>query len=373
MNLTGPNTVTVGTATRQTAPVRLDLLQALRAVAALMVVVHHLRHELGALGLASGGAPLLPWWAGVDVFFVISGFIMVHATGPAYDRPGGRARFLAHRIARVVPLYWLVTLLFLGVALAVPRVLVDAGAASDPATVAASFLFWPMARPDGSVQPLFGLGWTLNYEMFFYAVFALGLGRGRARTVAWTATLFALLILAGAAFRLPTPLAVWSDPIVLEFLLGAALGLAHGGGLRLGAGARLALGLAGIAGFAAFASIEPAGLARPLLAGLPAAMLVAAAALGRTGAQPPLHPLVLLGDASYALYLVHPFALRAVREAASRLGLAPYLGGIGIGALMLGGSAAAAILIYRLVERPLTRRLRGLLDRTGPATRAKTV
>ncbi|GJD58880.1 acyltransferase family protein [Methylobacterium dankookense] len=356
---------------------RLDLLQVLRALAALMVVAHHLRHELGALSLGSGGAALMPWWAGVDVFFVISGFIMVHATGPDYDRPGGRARFLVHRIARVVPLYWLVTLLFLLVALAAPRALGDAAAAADPAYVAASFLFWPAARTDGSLLPLYGLGWTLNYEMFFYAVFALGLGHGRARTVAWTAALFAVLVAAGAAFRpLPAPLAFWSDPIVAEFLFGAGLGLVHHHGLRLAAALRLALALAGLAGLALVASGEPAGFGRPILAGLPAAMLVAAAALGRSEA-PARRPLVrlpvLLGDASYALYLVHPFALRAVREAVLRLGAAPALGGIGVGALMLAGSVAAAILTYRLVERPLTRRLRRRLDRADAAPRAKTV
>ncbi|VUD71371.1 hypothetical protein MET9862_01951 [Methylobacterium symbioticum] len=347
-----------------------------------MVVVHHLRHELGALALGGTGAAPLPWWAGVDVFFVISGFIMVHATGPDYDRPGGRARFLAHRIARVVPLYWLVTLLFLGVALAAPRALGDAGAATNPAYVAASFLFWPAARADGSVLPLYGLGWTLNYEMFFYAVFAFGLGAGRAWTVAFTAALFAVLVTAGAALRpLPTPLAFWSDPIVTEFLFGATLGLVHGGGIRLAAAPRLALALAGTAGLAVFGTGEPSGFARPLLAGLPAAMLVAAATLGRSGGTPSMHrlvrplisPLVRLGDASYALYLVHPFALRAMREAVARLGGAPTLGALGVGTLMLAGSVAAALLTYRLVERPLTRRLRRLLDRGGAAGHAKTV
>ncbi|MGY2048377.1 acyltransferase family protein [Methylobacterium sp. JK268] len=352
-----------------TALARLDLLQALRAAAAVMVVLHHLGHELGTLGLRGEGPAALPWWAGVDVFFVISGFIMVHATGPDYDRPGGRIRFLAHRVARVVPLYWLVTLAFLAVALAAPRTLGDAGAALSPGFVAASFLFWPAARPDGTLQPLYGLGWTLNYEMFFYVVFALGLGRGRVRTVAWIAGLFALLIGLGAAIRpLPAPLAFWSDPIVVEFLLGAALGLIHRGGGRLGRPVCVALGLGAVIGLASCGGGEVSGFARPLWAGVPAAMLVAASGLAERASAP--RPVVALGDASYALYLVHPFALRAVREAATRLGLVPVLGGIGIGTLMLAGSIAAALLTYRLIERPLTRRLRATLDRDAPRHRA---
>ncbi len=349
---------------------RLDLVQAMRALAALMVAVHHTRHELAALGLAGGAAPALPWWAGVDVFFVISGFIMVHATGPAYDGPGGRARFLAHRIARVVPLYWLVTLAFAAIALAVPRVLGDGGAALTPESVAASLLFWPMARPDGSVLPLYGLGWTLNYEMFFYAVFALGLGRGRGATVALAGAALGGLVLAGLlAGPLPLPFGFWADPIVLEFLFGAGLGLLRGTGFRLGGAGRIALALAGVAALAMLATGEPGPL-RPFLAGVPASLLVAAAALGRgEGARRPPAPLVaplaVLGDASYALYLVHPFALRAIREGVARLGLGPTLGAAGTGALMLAASVAAALLVYRLVERPLTRRLRAVLDGTG--------
>ncbi|MFC6048351.1 acyltransferase family protein, partial [Methylobacterium hispanicum] len=105
---------------------RLHGIQVLRGAAALMVVLHHLRHELAALGLGADALAQLPLWAGVDVFFAISGFIIVHATGPAYEGPGGRRRFLAHRVARVVPLYWLVTLAYLAVALVLPRGLGDA-------------------------------------------------------------------------------------------------------------------------------------------------------------------------------------------------------------------------------------------------------
>lgn len=72
--------------------------------------------------------------------------------------------------------------------------------------------------------------------------------------------------------------------------------------------------------------------------------------------------LVRLGDASYALYLVHPFALRLVREALLRLGLTPALPPWGSMALMLAVSAAAALVVHRLVERPLTRALRRRLD-----------
>ncbi|MDN3592539.1 acyltransferase family protein [Methylobacterium adhaesivum] len=352
------------------AGVKLGAIQGLRAFAALLVVVHHGQAEVAALaeraGLAFAPVAWLPWSSGVDVFFVISGFIIVYASAPFYGRAGGRARFLAHRIARLVPLYWLVSALYLAVALAVPALL--NGGPATPGTVAAAFLFWPVERPDGLVLPLYGLGWTLNCEMFFYAVFAVGLGWGRGRAVAWAcAVLLGLVALAGTVPGLPTPLAFWGSPIVLEFAFGAALGLARAHGLRLSPPARLALAAAGLAGLAAAG--EPDALWRPLALGGPALLLVAAAALGRETepaggrwSDRAAAAVVALGDASYALYLVHPFVLRATREAVARLGLAPIIGPWGALALMLAFSVAAALVVARCVEAPLTRAARRRLD-----------
>ncbi|MEE7506475.1 acyltransferase [Methylobacterium mesophilicum] len=325
-------------------------VQILRAAAALMVAWHHARHEVALLadrgaGPALDPATLLPWWGGVDLFFVISGFVIVHAGGRLAGRPGGRVRFLAHRVARVVPLYWLVSLLYLVLALARPDLLGDAAAlVRDPLALVASFLFWPAARPDGTVQPLYGLGWTLNYEAAFYVLFAAGLGFGLRGAVAWLCGSLAGLVAVGALVpNLPVPLRFWSDPIVLEFAAGAGLALAWGAGFR-------------------------------------PALLLVAAALGRprdaaaVARLPfPLRGLVEFGDASYALYLVHPFALRLVREVLLRLGLAPALHPWGSMALMLAGSVAAALVIHRLVERPLTRALRRRLDPGAPQNRVRAV
>ncbi|WP_331326040.1 acyltransferase [Methylorubrum populi] len=286
----------------------------MRAFAALLVVIHHAQHEAatlaGRIGAAFVPGAWLPWPAGVDVFFVISGFIIVHAAGPLYGRPGARARFAAHRIARLVPLYWLVTGLYLALGLAAPALLSGEGGPPDGARVLASFLFWPMARPDGAVLPLYGLGWTLNYEMAFYALFALGLGLSRRGAVAWLVAALALLVLVGRLVPSPpVPLVFWSDPIILEFALGAGLALARAEGARLGTLPRLALAGAGLLALAAAPGARPgpAGArARPprrrpprrgraagrrLLRPLPAASLRAAgdprgSAADRSGAEP---------------------------------------------------------------------------------------
>ncbi|MCJ2054387.1 acyltransferase [Methylobacterium sp. J-070] len=355
-------------------------IQILRAVAALMVTWHHARHEAGLLAERGAGpsldpGTLLPWWGGVDLFFVISGFVIVLASGRQRGTPGGRARFLAHRIARVVPLYWLASLLYLGLALARPDLLGEAASlAREPAYLLAGFLFWPAARPDGTVQPLYGLGWTLNYEAFFYVLFAAGLGFGRRAAVAWLVAILGLLAAAGAVVPdLPLPVRFWADPIVLEFAAGAVLALAYQEGFRPAAPVRVGFAMLGVLGLLlaarALAGLDGAdGILRPLLVGVPAALLVAASlGPGHDAAQSahrpaPLRALAALGDASYALYLVHPFVLRLGREVLMRLGLAPALHPWGGMVAMLLASVGAALLVHRLVERPLSRRLRAALD-----------
>ena len=361
---------------------KLVLVQGLRALAALMVVVHHAQNEAMILAGRTGTDFVprhgLPWPAGVDIFFVISGFIIVHAAAPLYGRPGARGRFVAHRIARLVPLYWLVTGLYLALGLAAPALLSGEGGPPDAARILASFLFWPMARPDGAVLPLYGLGWTLNYEMAFYALFALGLGFSRRGAVAWLVAALALLVLAGRLLPAPpVSLAFWSDPIVLEFALGAGLALLRAEDWRLHAPARAALAAAGLFGLAA----APDAPALRLLAwGLPAALLVAAAVLGRDRPEAArggwaarlLGAAERLGDASYALYLLHPFALRAVREGLLRSGFAVTLGPWPSLVLMVVLTLPAALLVHRLVERPLTRFVRRALEPARPAAASKS-
>ncbi|WP_342109060.1 acyltransferase [Methylobacterium sp. SI9] len=355
-------------------------IQILRGLAALMVVWHHARHEADLLALRGGGPALdpgmvLPWWGGVDLFFVISGLVIVLASARLYGAPGGRTRFLAHRIARVVPLYWLVSLLYLGLALARPDLLgAAAGLVREPVALLAGFLFWPAARPDGIVQPLYGLGWTLNYEAFFYVLFAAGLGFGRRGAVVWLIAVLGLLVTAGIVWPdLPLALRFWANPIVLEFAAGAGLALAYRGGARPAAPLRIGLGALGVLGLILAARLlaglgEADGGLRPLLVGVPATLLVASA-LGpehdkaqvarRSG---PIRAFVILGDASYALYLVHPFALRLVREILARAGTAFALHPQFAMVLMLAASVAAALLVHRVIETPLTRRFRRILD-----------
>jgi peptidoglycan/LPS O-acetylase OafA/YrhL len=237
---------------------------------------------------------------------------------------------------------------------------------AEPGYVLASYAFWPIARPDGVVEPLYSLGWTLNYEMAFYVLFALALGLSRRQAVA--AVWAMLLGLVGLVLLTapPLPLAYWGNPIVLEFGIGMGLGLLRAEGAVLGAVARLALGALGLALFAVVAAQAP-DLPRLLAFGVPAGCLVAACGLGREHATAQETVAVrlgaVLGDASYALYLIHPFVIRGLRQAVQSLGLAPV---VPLWLFLLASLLAVvlvAVAVFRWVERPLNAFARNGLER----------
>ncbi len=143
-------------------------VQVLRAVAALLVVIVHLEALTKIAGLPQGVT--ISGNSGVDLFFVISGLIMVVTTA---ERPQSSYRFLRNRITRIVPLYWLITLSVAVIALIAPALL-QSTTASLPQIVK-SLAFIPYHRPDGVMQPVVFVGWTLNYEMMFYIIFAIGM------------------------------------------------------------------------------------------------------------------------------------------------------------------------------------------------------
>ena len=327
---------------------KLQGLQALRALAAVMVLIGHVLAEAEHyFGLSLPG-DAIPWTRGVDIFFVISGFVVTLSADRFLGQPGA---FLARRMIRVVPLYYLFTTLMVIVLIALPSGTKDT--ALDPAQILSSYTFFPYERADGRIAPVLSLGWTLNYEVFFYALLALCLALPRP-LLAITVILITLSGL-GLWTDWDSPqLTFWTNPLILEFAMGIALARLWMRGSRLPS-PQLALGVLTL-GLTLLILLDPLDLPRFIAAGLPATLIVAAGTLFCPNR--PL-PLQLTGDASYALYLSHRFTLRA-----ATLLLLPLLPATPIGALAYVGavcalSLAVAFVTHLALERPLMRALSG--------------
>ena len=307
-------------------------VQVLRAVAALLVVVFH--SSTGHFGIGA---------AGVDIFFVISGFIM--ATVGTRELP---STFLVRRVIRIVPLYWILTLAMLALSMVSPAY---AHTRFTAPSLLQSLLFIPYTNFQGKQWPLLVPGWTLNYEMFFYAVFTAGLARGK--PVLWTATVMITLAAVGLMVRPETALGkVWMNPMLLEFVLGLFVGKVHH---VLGWRSGLLLVAFGVAALLVNDQLAETSRLRVMLWGVPAAALVSGAvAIESGGKWSSLRLLEKLGDASYSLYLVHTLVIGAVVKT---LGRGPAASTVAVLA-----SIVVAVAVFQTVERPITRTLRSVAD-----------
>lgn len=335
---------------------RLDGVQGLRAVAAWLVVVAH-----GALWAMPNGSPGMSVRAyemlgslGVMMFFTVSGFIMVFIGRDSFGVRGGAAVFLRRRLIRIVPLYWLMT--FLAAAIVVRK-----GEGVPLEHLVQSMLFIPYSSGGPFMRPVLGVGWTLNYEMFFYVLFASALFLRRGLAVL-CGTIAALLVLGQVmnpvwSFRdHDTAIGMWTDPLLLLFLLGIGLAVLRDAlpGLRakrpfICIAVGIALVLVMQESFVAEGSYPPVWRLVVLLSG---AAIASFAILSPGNLKVPRW-LVLFGDASYSLYLVHPLLFGVV----ARLGGDALVAVSPAAALLLffSISSAAGLALHLFVERPVTR------------------
>lgn len=344
---------------------KLYTIQYLRALAATLVLISHaLLYPLAEPVLAYGRLG----WFGVIVFFVVSGFIMVAVTGQGTFDP---LKFLRRRVLRVVPLYWLFTIVAAILALVLPGLFKTT--IFDFGHLLLSLAFIPFYNPAShGLHPLYKLGWTLNYEMFFYLSFALlAVFNARHRAVLLTLAYLALVTI-GALVRPEDAIpAFYTSYMPLAFVAGVWLGLGHLEGWLGRLVQRHAVPLALIAltglvlGFALDRGIMEDELA---FAGLLAASIgFLSLAVGMEQDLPRLGWLEALGDASYSIYLVHIFAVGAIAGVALRFvgtGNPLVVGAVLLAAIM--GGLAAGWALYRLLEEPLMRRLKRL-DKARPA------
>lgn len=339
-------------------------VQILRFFAAMLVAFAHIgiavQDQAEAAGQSFRMFYPLDWGLGVDVFFIISGFIMYFLMHGRFQEPGVSAHFFKRRLLRIVPLYWLCTTMML-VSILVAGNLINNNAL-DIRHIIASYLFFPWPRADGQVGPLLSLGWTLNYEMLFYLAFAAVLPLPRRIALPLLVAAFALLSL--AAFLSPPSwwlLRFWGDMIIGEFLLGIGLAAAFLKGIRFSGLTSIILVVVGLVAAVIFYQTGSYNhLTRFITGGIPAILIASGVVLGpHAPLKRPFTWLALGGDASYALYLTHPFTIKALAVVGAKLALPP----VAVFALGVIACIAVSIVVHLVFEKPVGNFLQRRLDR----------
>jgi peptidoglycan/LPS O-acetylase OafA/YrhL len=344
---------------------KLESLQLGRAAAVLSVLLFHVT---GLSVEYQHGCFYGPWTqvlrAGVDVFFVISGVVMVVTTYRKLEQTGTGKRFLIHRVSRIYPPYLFLTAILTVYWIVRPNATINSH--TGGVDLFSSYTLWPSVKH----LPLVQVGWSLSYEMIFYLVFFCMIVCVKKPWFPRALMLWSLAVLTGrAAIALDSsgtllrvfPRATFLfSPYVLEFVAGCFIGLAF---LKL----RFAAGKISVIVAAALFTLEAVVfqainysdnsgiIVRVLLFGPPAALLVYGllAWEGETGLPKVPRWIIRCGDMSYSIYLVHLLVIHFAYRYAFRVfdysGVRP-LFMVVAAAVALG----ASVIFYKLVEKPFS-------------------
>jgi exopolysaccharide production protein ExoZ len=349
-------------------------IQALRGIAASLVVLSHaldviVEHRIlpewfRPVGFSIGGL-------GVATFFVISGFIMVTISYDDFGSFSKSLRFARRRLIRIVPTYWIATL----VAFALYQI---APLSRKPSVteLAKSLTFVPYpTEPGMDMQPVLGQGWTLNYEMFFYALFTIALILPRRIGLIGLFLAFFVVVAEGSLVKpfsdiapAQTVFTFLSDPIILLFSAGMAIGVLKqhlGGRFVLRYPFWIAVALLGVQILVNIVFRIPSRLPFPeiLSIWIAGALAVAACAFAAPVSGGRFETIAeALGDASYSTYLFHIFVVVALKMVFPITTVTTVF--FVVGALLL--SNLFGLVFYRTIERPISALLQGLPIRRMP-------
>lgn len=338
-------------------------LQSLRAIAAILVVFHHNKDFSVKYGFTNQMTDFLHSGIGafgVDVFFVISGFIMYYTTYVS----GNKASFLTKRLVRVVPLYWLFTIILGLLLFCLPQLF--GSLKFDLFHLLLSMSFIPHNSPQGDYLPLLGVGWTLCFELYFYFIFSLLLSLEKEKFL-WVIS-FIMLLFPLLAFVHPE-ISSWNRMIWMlantlnfEFLFGILIAFNYqkimsffSRGLFFSGVLFVVFGFA----FAYYVCDHEYRLQfRGIVWGIPAALVVFGFVLLSRFKFPKF--LVVLGDSSYSLYLSHILLLPLLWKMINFLKLNVDLNknislAVSIGVVSI--SVILSCLIYFIIEKPMTRKI----------------
>ncbi|MBW8881102.1 MAG: acyltransferase, partial [Asticcacaulis sp.] len=300
---------------------------------------------------------------GVDIFFVISGFIMCWIGLKAFGERNGPRNFIVDRVTRIVPLYWACTLALVLVTLALAHFGNPDATDRIDFGVAKSLFFIPYLNDAGKHRPFLGQGWTLDHEMMFYAVFAACLFLKRLWGIIAMVVAFAAIYIAGMLPGAPHVVKIWGDPIIFEFLVGFGLCLLY---------QRYKISL--VLPFAWVVPLIAIGLAtavfgdRPELELARALTAIGIVAFAVFSVDPKPIPIIeqtleKLGNASYSLYLTHGFVLLFVGIAWRKVFHGHYLPLYALVNIAL--ALPLGYLVHVWCELPMTRAARMLALKLG--------
>ncbi len=327
-------------------------LQVLRGLAALMIVFLHLGVAEARYG--SDGYQFLEGFrvgaAGVDIFFVISGFVMMLVVQNKNPRP---VLFLKNRLSRIYPNYWIYFLIVVLVWMIRPG-WVNSSMSGTPDFLS-SFLLFPSAGP-----PVVSVAWTLEFEIFFYLVFTLFLWISREHLAPLLIGTFGVLVILGVIYQ-PESLLLEriTHPLLIEFSAGVLLGrvmmLRQVSGLWLTIPVSVVIFIFYQMGFELTQLISVADhLERLVNFGMPAILLVLGiVALDMKYDVPYPNIAIKLGDASYTLYLAHILVISASGKLYQSLDFNESFSNLIFIMGMLVLCVYSALMAYQHIERPL--------------------
>ena len=332
-------------------PQILTSIQAARGAAAFAVV---LCHAGTVLDDPFGGA-LRAGHAGVDFFFVLSGFIIAAVHHNDLGRSAMLPSYVRKRLVRIYPVYWIATCIALG--------LWSLGAVplsnASPGGVVMSLLLLPQ-----HVEPTLGVAWTLQHEMLFYLAFGLLILNRRAGVVVFVIWVcFIVAQLPSASSDLP-----WAPAALLTNFVGSSYNLEFGLGIAVAAlVARhrvpfpLAVAALGVVGLLLTCAAEDANkiaylgeVGRPLFGMSSALVVFGLASAERAGGLRAGRFLAFVGSASYSIYLIHVPVLFSVGSL-EVVKLLPAWASVAVLAAIGMGAGAA---LHVAAERPVLRALR---------------
>lgn len=347
-----------------TAPIpRIEPLQVLRGIAALLVFSKHSLYEIDSISPIDFNYGSYEYYTiGINIFFILSGFIMVYISRGQQGAAAAK-HFIINRILRITPLYWFYSFAILIVAIFIPQVL--GKAEFVPIEFLKSLLFIPYLNSAGDLQPILANGWSLNYEMYFYVVFALALLLP-IRYGFWIMAVYFIASVITHVFYLPNGVITqfYGRPIVLEFLMGAALGYLFVKNIRL---PRFCFFIGWVFLFITLAMLLYTQTLKEILPmeyfKITASFLIICFLTlpkGSENAAMP-KPLVKIGDFSYTLYLAHPFAIGATTQLILLMNWQNTIHPWVIFAIIFAVTLVGSHIAYILIEKPLLSFTKGLV------------